>query len=81
MVLWWTIKYGGKKNIPPELIFDQMDRTMSSLKDNLMQAFRTFDEGTTQEEKDQFKSLLSKVHNLGNELNNAKNDSSERDAL
>ena len=74
MVLWWTIKYRGKKNIPPELIFEQMTESMAGLKDNLMQAFRLLDEDTTEEERKQFMSLISNVNNLEHGLNDVKKD-------
>ncbi|HAT73821.1 MAG: hypothetical protein US30_C0004G0079 [Candidatus Moranbacteria bacterium GW2011_GWF2_36_839] len=35
---WWVLKYRGKKNIPPEVVFEAMTKTMESLKENLQMA-------------------------------------------
>ena len=65
----WIIRYGGKKNIPPEVIFDEIDKNMLELKDNMMQAIHisppqmTGEE--TEEERQMFKDLMSKINELG----------------
>lgn len=37
---WWVIRYGGKKNIPPELIFGQLQKSMKRFSESMEQAFR-----------------------------------------
>lgn len=40
MYAWWIIKYRGKKNIPPEIIFAQMTKKMQRLQERLQTIFR-----------------------------------------
>ena len=49
--LWWAIRYGGKKNIPPELIFGQMEKSMARMRESLEQAFRLMPPDAPEEEK------------------------------
>jgi hypothetical protein len=69
-VFWWAIKYGSKQNIPPELIFNEIDRTIASLKDNMMQAFR-LDDLSSEERKDTLK-ILGKIDELDSGLKDVK---------
>lgn len=61
---WWVLKYGGKKNIPPELIFGQMEKSMERMKENLMQALRHFPEELGGEEKQMLLDAIGKAEEL-----------------
>lgn len=67
---WWIIKYRGKKNIPPQVIFGAMEKTMNGLKDNLMQAFRALPSDVDEEEKKEFFEIFGKVKELEKEIKN-----------
>jgi len=55
---WWIVRYGGKKNIPPELIFGKISGSMERMRENLMQAFRHMPDDISEEEK---KELLKAI--------------------
>jgi len=57
---WWIIKYGGKKNIPKELIFARMAKSMERMNENLMKVIRRMPKNMTEEEK---KELIGLVRN------------------
>ncbi len=65
-VFWWAIKYGGKKNIPPELIFDEIDKAVSGIKDSMMQAFRLDD--LSEEERKEALKIINKIQEFDSEL-------------
>lgn len=69
-VFWWSIKYGGKQNIPPQLIFDEIDKTMASMKDAMMQAFR-LDDLSEEERRDALK-IIGKIDELDSGLKDLK---------
>ena len=67
---WWIMKYRGKKNIPPELIFNQMQKNMEGLSKNLMDAFRAMPNDVPEDERKQMIEALQKVAGLDSEINN-----------
>lgn len=69
-VFWWSLKYGGRKNIPSQLIFDEMDKTIADMKDVMMQAFRIDD--LSQKERKQALKILSKIDELDSGLKDIK---------
>jgi len=69
MYCWWIIKYGGKKNIPPELIFEQMQKTMDGLTNDLMGAFRSIPHDATEQEKRELYDIIKKVGKMKAEIN------------
>jgi hypothetical protein len=71
---WWIIKYRGKKNIPPELIFSAMARSMSRMTENLQMAIRTMPDDVTDEEKEQMWQLLGEADRLEEEVRRVKTD-------
>ena len=68
MFWWWIVKYGGKKNIPRELLFEKISGGVEKMRENLMQAFRHMPEETTEEEKQELMKLLGIARNLEKEL-------------
>ncbi len=58
MHLWWTVRYGGKKNIPPEVIFDQLGKSMKRFTENMEQAFRHMPEDLSDSEKGEVVRLM-----------------------
>ncbi len=66
--LWWSIKYGGKKNIPPELIFGQMEKSMKRFSDSMQQAFRHMPQGASDSEKGEMVDLMGLAQKLEAEI-------------
>ncbi len=67
---WWIVKYGGKKNIPPEIIMAAVEKSMEEMIDAVGQAFRLVDETASEEEKELAKKAFEKVHLLRSEIAN-----------
>lgn len=65
---WWVVKYGGKKNIPPDLVYNQMEKSFKKLNENLFAALRLTPDKIDKGEQKQINELLSKMNELGNEL-------------
>ena len=74
MYYWWVIKYGGKKNIPPELIFSQMAHSMARMNENLQMAMHALPDDASQEEKEQLMELLSQANLLEDEVEKVKTE-------
>jgi len=51
MFTWWRIRYGGAKNIPPELLQRRMEQNIESIRENLYNALRVLPEDATEEER------------------------------
>jgi hypothetical protein len=51
MFLWWTIRYGGAKNIPPELLAERMEKSIARMKQALQDALRALPDDATEEER------------------------------
>jgi len=59
---WWIVKYGGKKNIPPEVLFKKMEETVAALADDLAKAQQTIPlEEMGEEERLQLRDLRMRV--------------------
>ena len=71
---WWVIKYRGKKNIPPELIFSQMARSMARMNENMQLAMRALPDDASREEKEQLMELLSQANVLEDEVGRVKTE-------
>ena len=65
---WWMVRYGGKKNIPPELIFGKMNSSMERMRENLMQALRHMPPDISEGEKKELLDLLRTADQLEKEL-------------
>lgn len=72
MYFWWIIKYRGKKNIPPELVFDQMAKTMNSLTEDIFNAVKATPEDVSGEEKEIMRDVLMKLGEFKQEIKNLK---------
>ena len=48
---WWIIGYGGKQNIPKEVILSAMEKTLEDMSFNIEQAFRMVPSDASEEEK------------------------------
>ena len=61
---WWVIRYGGKRNIPPELMFGQIEKSVARMKENLMQALRHLPPDMGEEEKNMLLDAIGKADAL-----------------
>ena len=61
---WWVIKYGGKKNIPPEVIFSQMTKSMERLSQNLNCARSAMMDNASKEEIEEMYDTIRKVEEM-----------------
>lgn len=66
--VWWILRYGGKKNIPPELIFKQMEKSMARFSENMQHAFRTMPPNMSDGEKGQVVDLMGLGKRLEEEV-------------
>lgn len=71
---WWIIKYRGKKNIPPELIFGKLEKNMKSLSDNILKAVQASPDDMPEEERQIVHDLLVKLKELEEGIADTKND-------
>lgn len=72
---WWIVKYGGKKNIPRELIFLKMTESVSRLADNLEAARRAMPPDANQEETKTLIDIIRKVGAFRKEVEGVKRES------
>lgn len=61
---WWVLKYGGKKNIPSELIFGQLEKLMKRFAENMEQAFRHMPTDLDDSEKGEVINLMGLAKKL-----------------
>ena len=68
---WWVLKYRGKKNIPPEIVFEAMAKTMASLKENLQMAriCGTNSDDVDKKEMEEIYDAINRTDNLEKEIN------------
>mgnify|MGYP001574343520 CR=1 FL=1 len=69
---WWIVKYGGKKKIPPEVVFGALGKTVGSIGDNIMDAIRVSPEMDEEEQK-LVRALVMKMSDLKREVENLNN--------
>ena len=50
---WWRIRYGGAKNIPPELLRERTERSIENMREQLHEALRALPDDATDEERQQ----------------------------
>ena len=77
---WWIIKYRGKKNIPPELIFKQMERSMARFAENMEQAFRHMPEDMNESEKREVLDLMGLTKKLEEEVKRLEKEGPKHEA-
>ena len=65
---WWILKYGSKKNIPRELIFARMARSMERMNENLMQALRHLPANAAEDEKRELMEAIRGATRLEDEV-------------
>ena len=65
---WWVLKYGGKRNIPPNLIFGQIEKSMARFTENMQQAFRHIPADMSDAEKGEIVSLMGLAKKLEEEM-------------
>ncbi|MDP3696874.1 MAG: hypothetical protein Q8R55_02470 [Candidatus Taylorbacteria bacterium] len=70
---WWIIKYGGKKNIPPDMIFGKIGANLQGIKNNLMDAIRVSPGKMDKKEMDYFMQIMEKLGELDQGIRDAKN--------
>ncbi|KKQ62620.1 MAG: hypothetical protein UT03_C0027G0014 [Candidatus Moranbacteria bacterium GW2011_GWD2_38_7] len=70
--LWWVIKYRGKKNIPKEVIFAQMAKSLERMSQNLQcaRASAMNDADTNKDEMREIYDAIKKAENLQQEIEN-----------
>jgi predicted phosphoribosyltransferase len=63
------MKYGGKKNIPPDVVFGAMRESMERMNINLKQALNHMSDDLSEEDKKEVTELLREAANLEDEAN------------
>lgn len=48
---WWIVKYRGKKNIPKEVVFSALSKSLKRMNDSLMAAYREMPDEMSDEDK------------------------------
>ena len=71
---WWVVKYRGKKNIPPELIFERMAKSMARMSESLQGALRVIPPDADPEEIKELINVIRKANELENEAIKAKQE-------
>lgn len=66
--LWWMLKYRGKKNIPPELILGQMEKSLRRFSESMEQAFRTIPADLSDNERRELLDLMGVAKELEGEM-------------
>ena len=61
---WWIVKYWGKKDIPPRLIFGQLQKSMMRMKDSLQEALRHLPKDIGDEGKQMLLDAIGKAEEL-----------------
>lgn len=65
---WWIVKYRGKRNIPREVVFGQLAKSMSSMTENLERAMRSLPADADPEEVRQLVNLIEKAGDFEKEM-------------
>lgn len=74
IIYWfWIIKYRGKKNIPPEVVFGKLNETMESLLGNIQEAIKVSPENMSEKERMMARELMMKVASLKEEVKDLDN--------
>jgi hypothetical protein len=69
---WWIIRYGGKKNIPKEVVFRQLEKSVESMADNLEKAINVRNGEMDHQEAAQAIKIAQKVKEFKEEIKNLK---------
>ena len=73
---WWILKYRGKKNIPKEVVFGAMAKSLARMNDNLMAAFRETPEDMSEEEIKTLFDAIQKGKDLEGDISRLKDNDS-----
>ena len=65
---WWAVRYGGRKNIPKEMIMGQLQKSMARMNQNLGEALRHIPENLTEMERKEFLDVLREAATLEKEI-------------
>ena len=74
---WWIVKYRGKKNIPREVVFGAMAKSLERMNENLMGAYREIPDDMSAEEKRELFEALQRAKDMEGEINRLKDDDPE----
>lgn len=69
------MKYGGKKNIPRDLVFGKMTESMERMQENLMEALRRMPADMGEDEKKELLDLIRTSAELKNEADKIRGES------
>ncbi|MDZ7611727.1 MAG: hypothetical protein U5L10_03105 [Candidatus Moranbacteria bacterium] len=64
---WWIVKYRGKKNIPPEVVFQQMSKSLARSEESLEEALKAMPEDSDKEEVKNVREALGRLGSLKDE--------------
>lgn len=73
---WWIVRYRGKKNIPREIVFGALSKSMVRMNENLMAAFREMPEDMSAEDKKLLFESLQKGKAIEGEIQRLKDNDS-----
>ena len=74
---WWIVKYRGKKNIPREVVFGAMSKSLERMNENLMAAYREMPDDMSAEDKKILFESIQKAKDLEGEINDLKDNEPE----
>ena len=74
---WWVIKYGGKRNIPPELMFKQIEKSMARFAESMEQALRAMPPDMSDGEKGEVIDLMGLSKRLEEEVRRLREEKKE----
>ncbi len=72
---WWTIRYGGKKNIPKRVIFQALADSMKRTVDNFKKAQMAMPDDVPEEERLQMREARMKLADLDAQIKDLDEDS------
>ena len=68
-MLWrWIIQYRGKRNIPAKVIFEQMEKSLRSLNENLLDAAGAIPDDMPEIDRLQVREALMKARKLEGDI-------------
>ncbi|MCR4307419.1 MAG: hypothetical protein NUV80_02580 [Candidatus Berkelbacteria bacterium] len=75
---WWVIKYRGKRHIPARVIFEQMEKSIRSLNENLLNAVGAEPDDLPKAERLQAREALMKAVKLEGEIKKMKSEHEQK---
>lgn len=74
---WWIIKYRGKKNIPKEVVFGALSKSLERMNDSLMAAYREMPDDMPDEDKKNLFEAVQRSKALESDINELKDNDHE----